>query len=419
MGFAEFCRFWKLNDLDCAQLASLWNDYASSADRSLPEYLQAEYFEKVYPLCMAKVPLSAILPRVHEVSRLVRNSEAAAILGKIIFDGAFRREPMFKLASLQDPLPLFGKELSGIFSLMISLGAYPLIVEKYRDLGIPEKYARDLMAWFGGNMAIYQLGHDGIPGRDFGFSWIRLYTRGEIFRIGRLEYWMQEYSPWLPAIFRNDCGATVAICRDNWHIGSHGQCVADGKNAVFTTHFVETAASVSGTLCRADGSCDCGKLTTLDKRKWHPVAAAWSICPSLHIPGGGRMPFEDVKSSLIAAKKFFSDYFHQAVPLFCCNSWILNPAWEEILPDSNIARFRREGYAIPAPPAAPRAGMGFVFGRADVAPEMLPAVNPMQSAIQKASRLGKLDAGAIFFVADDLEKLGDQYYRKAYPAFCR
>ncbi len=411
MDFPEFCRLWQLNDSDRAQLAEVWRDYAAPDSASVPEFLEEKFFAEVYPLCQAKMPLDEILPRVREVSRLAHNAEALAVLAKIIFDGAFLRDPMFKLTSLREDMPLLGKELSGVFSLMISLGSYPLIARKHRDLGIPENCTRDLMSWFGGNMEIYRIGHNGIPGREFGFSWVRLYVKGELFRIGRLEYWMQEYQPWLPLIFRDAHGNTAALCRDNWMIGRHGQCVADAARAVFTTHLAETETTVSGTLCSADGTIDLAHPVTLDKSQWHPVAAPWSLCPSLHIPGGRRMPFEEIKASMIAAKKFFADYFHQEVPLFCCNSWILNPAWEAILPDSNISCFRCEGYAFPAPPAAPRAGMGFVFGRADVPPETLPAVNSMQRAMQEASKQDKLDAGAVFFLTADLEKLGSMHYR--------
>ncbi len=412
MEFPEFCRLWQLSDLDRAQLAPLWKEYEGEPAKEVPEFLETAYFEKIYPLCQAKVPLAEILPRVRAVSRLAHEAPAVSVLAKIIFDGAFKREPMFKLTSFADPFPIFGEELSGVFTLMISLGAYPLIAAKHRALGIPQSYTDDLMAWFGGNMEMYALGHRGAPGREFGFSWVRLYVDGTLFRIGRLEYWMQDYRPWLPAIYRNAQGKVAALCRDNWMIGKHHQCVSDPAQADFTTHFTETETTVSGTLYCADGSFDPETVTTLDKAQWHPVAKPWSLCPSLHIPGGKRMPFDEIKSSLVAAKKFFADYFHQEVPLFCCNSWILNPAWETILPDSNIARFRREGHAIPAPPAAPRAGMGFVFGRADVDPTTLPATNSMQRAIQEAARQDKLDAGAVFFLADDLEDLGNEYYRE-------
>ena len=124
------------------------------------------------------------------------------------------------------------------------------------------------------------------------------------------------------------------------------------------------------------------------------------------------MPFDDVLASMKEAKEFFATYFKRRVLLFVCCLWILNPAWEDLLPYSNMVRFRKEGYAFPGVDWGKRAGMEFLFGRADVPPEELPAHNNAQRAMQEASQKGQIGTGGVFFLTDDLDKLGDEYYRK-------
>ena len=124
------------------------------------------------------------------------------------------------------------------------------------------------------------------------------------------------------------------------------------------------------------------------------------------------MPFDEVLASMKEAKAFFAKYLKRRVPLFTCFSWILNPAWETLLPASNMVRFRREGYAVPGVDWGKRAGMEFLFGRSDVPPETLPAHNAAQRAMQEASRQGLIGTGGVFFLAEDLDKLGNEYYRR-------
>ena len=118
--------------------------------------------------------------------------------------------------------------------------------------------------------------------------------------------------------------------------------------------------------------------------------------------------------SMIQGREFFKRYFQREVPLFVCNSWIFNPMWQKLAPESNMARFQREVHLAPGWPPSGRDGMFFVFGRGDVDPVDLPAVNSAQRLLQEAFRQeGTLRTEAMFVLCDDLEKLGNQYYRRS------
>ena len=100
--------------------------------------------------------------------------------------------------------------------------------------------------------------------------------------------------------------------------------------------------------------------------------------------------------------------------MIVCGSWILNPALEKFLPEGNMARCRRETFNIPMIRwgAEGRDGMFFAFGRGDVAPTELQAANPIQKTLQEIFKTeGTLRTGAMFVLCEDLEKLGNMYYR--------
>ena len=355
--------------------------------------------------------METLLPRVRRVLETLRRLPAAALLGHVLYRGAFVSTPAVFLKTLPDPLPCFGED-TGVFSLMISLAAVPLMKEACRTRGIPGEYAVAAQRWFGGSMLQYAEAHGGVPGREMQFSWLRNHVDGRLFRIGRLEYLMHTCPDWLPAVYRNGQGKLRVLCRDGWGFRADGSRSDDPALIVRRTRLAEDGVHVSGTPIRPDGTVEFGRELALDTREWRPLASPWDLCPSIHIPGGEPMPFEAVKDSLCRAKEFFFRYFGRKVPLFCCASWILNPAWQELLPRSNMAAFRRECYALASLYWGPSAGMKFLFGRSDVPPTELEAHNSAQKAFQQAFREGRIVAGSLLVAVDDVEKLGDSCYRR-------
>ena len=59
-----------------------------------------------------------------------------------------------------------------------------------------------------------------------------------------------------------------------------------------------------------------------------------------------------------------------------------------------------------------RDGMFFAFGRGDVDPTEIEPVNTIQKLLQEIFRAeGTLRTGAMFVLTEDLDKLGNMYYR--------
>lgn len=113
----------------------------------------------------------------------------------------------------------------------------------------------------------------------------------------------------------------------------------------------------------ASGRALPGVRRTIDLEVYEPVLTPHEWVPSVHIPGGGGMTAELAGASLREAAAFFRKYFKKEIRAFICDSWILNPAWMELLPESNLAAFMRELYLFPRTPY-PQAGLFSFSGEA-------------------------------------------------------
>lgn len=413
----KFCRELQIDPVLRSRLEPVWEKLVSGWNGNLPFFLDNKYFEHIYPYCKSNFPLTQVMPFAESVIETARTNPQAALLAYIIFREEFQQDHPFRFGFPPDRLPIFGEKYSGMLGLMIALGAYPLIADAYAKLGIPESYAQAAMQSIGASMIAFGLAHGGIPGRPCQFGWIRRYIDTTLYRIGRLEYLLHPYVDWLPAIYRGPHGQLAVLCREGWKFRSEKRRAMPGENVVFTAHWEETEKSITGIPCHPDGKVDFEHPLTLKTAEWHPVASPWDICPSIHIPAGSRMPFEIMKESMIEARIFFDRYLYKRIPLLCCWSWILNPAWETLIQNSNMVRFRQECFAFPTLSVGPKSGMVFLFGRDDVSPEELPAINRVQKAYQEAFRQDQIDYGGVFVLMEDLEKLGNQYYRKKYTMF--
>ena len=414
MELERFCTFFELTAEAKHHLAADWENLTVHWQGEIPPFIDKDFFKKYYPHCAIAFPLEELLPQVEKVIQIVHNHPEAAFLAHVISYSNFELKSTVPLGFLPDILPHFGEEYSGIFSLMISVGSCPFIEKAYAALGLPPHYAFDTMKWIGGSLQAYGAAHNGRPGRPFQFSWIRNYISRKLFRIGRLEYLLHPCPEWLPLIYRNAAQKIAVLAPENWHFRADGYRTAQPEKSVFTTCIAETESTITGTPILPDGKVDFSRTLTLDKTQWFPAVSPWDLCPSLHIPGGSRLSFEEVQRSLQEAVIFFDTYFQRHVPLFGCCSWLLNPAWEEYLPDSNIARFRREFYAVPGPDWGSRAGMTFIFGRADMDPDLLPCENAVQKAFLQAWQKDQTGIGTIFVLRQDIPQLGNEFYRKLY-----
>ena len=58
--------------------------------------------------------------------------------------------------------------------------------------------------------------------------------------------------------------------------------------------------------------------------------------------------------------------------------------------------------------------MTFIFGRADMDPDLLPCENAVQKAFLQAWQKDQTGIGTIFVLRQDIPQLGNEFYRKLY-----
>ena len=388
----------------CA-LHPLWEEYHSRWDGGIPAFAETSFLEKWYPLVHGP-SWEEFLPRVEAVQALLRKMPELSAYLAFLHEVLYRRPGVFQCAALTPPVPL--DENEGIFNFILGLSSAPLIEDNCRRRGIPLSYAHDALKWLGGTFQFYQLAHGGVPGMTFSQAhWLKYHVDGKLYRIGRLEYLMHPYPEWAPLVFRAEDGRIAALCAPNLRLGADGLAVHGGvpDSEVKVVSFVrEEGTKVIGIPLDGEGHARVAETLTVDRREFRPVAAPWDLVPSIHIPGGERMPLAAVEDSLREAFVFFRKYYHREVPLFVCHSWILNPAFRKFAPKGNMAAFQRRFHCAPGMRGNDnRDGMFFAFGHQDTAPTDQAPLTKLQRMLQQVYEAeGILRTGAMYILPEDL-----------------
>ena len=325
----------------------LWRN--SSED--FPPFMEKGFYTQYYPLC-GEPAAETVYPAIEEVSRIVRSNPAAARYASMLHYAFFLAPSCIEGIKWQSPEAVFGRN-TGVFQLMLAMSCLPLVRKKHIELNIPEKYMFGTAQWIGGTVGIYAAAHDGYPGHTLSQThWLRLSVDGRLFRIGRLEFLPRMWSADFPAVYRRKNDRSLAVlCMDGWAFDENSFRVDSEKHSpVHVTSLKFASGSVSGTPVSPWGKPLFERELTLDLREWEPLLAPWEPHYLIHIPGGGGITVEAVRDSLTEAVKFYHDYLGQDIKVFTCNSWILNPAWEQELPNSNMAALQRNVFMTPCPP---------------------------------------------------------------------
>ena len=313
-------------------------------------------------------------------------------------------------------------EHAGIYSLIAILTAFEYVEKTYTQLGIPNEYVLDTLQYTTGAIAEYASGNNGklgINGRKL--HWFRFYIDGKLFRIGRLEFMIQDPLAYLPIAYRrNSDGKVIALCRNGWLLSKDGLQLfeSDDPAAAYVKARVEqTASTISGIPIDPRGFAEVDRYITLNTSEYTPLWNMWDLVPGVHIPGGGGMKKALIEESLKKARVFFEKYFNRKVAGFSCFSWIYNPDFEAELPNSNLADFMREVYLFPFKSVGVE-GLAFVFGKSEKEWSHFPADNSLRQAFHRLREAGKrLKAGGMFIDYNTIDSFGSQKYRNDYAAF--
>ena len=129
---------------------------------------------------------------------------------------------------------------------------------------------------------------------------------------------------------------------------------------------------------------------------------------NMHIPASGPLKTDDCKASFRRMKEFFNkfapDYGFKAL---VCTSWMLDPQYQELLPESsNIRQFQKLGHLISLPERDTTEGtMWRIWGDAakNLPPDKLPANTSLEKAVrQHLLNGGKMHSGLLVIFPDEI-----------------
>jgi hypothetical protein len=303
--------------------------------------------------------------------------------------------------------------------LLVLLSGLPGIEELNRAHGVPTQIARDTLSdvtrWLGGD-------EDGPLQPPWGItpqaiSWLILHFKGELYRLGRLQFQFAPCNREIRAFRNRTTGVAIALSGDGIRYrrdgGRAAQCVATGPGA-WTSRLVVTELHTIGNPISPDGRALPEEIT-LEAADWPRVLAPDQPVLYVHIPTGGPMAHDQCGQSFRSALEFFRCHFpERPFHAFCCSSWLLDAELQQFLPEtSNIVRFQREFYLFPVP-IAPWYVLRNILG--DLPDDLSSA--PRRTALQRAvvdhvsgGNSLRPTGGAGFVLPEDLD-WGSQVYLK-------
>jgi len=306
-------------------------------------------------------------------------------------------------------------DVAGMFYLLVMLSGLPTMRAVHRAHRVPEEVARetilDLRLWLDEERA--RAGKWTV--RPLNVAWLANHFRGELYRLGRLQFQFAAFWAKVRAYRHATSGAVVALSEDGVRYTADGwQQAGEGESeGVWTACLVEGRDAVTGNPIAPTGRA-LQQAVTLPTCEWRQALAPGDPVINIHIPAGEPLDHAACGRSFCAARGFFARHFpERPFAAYCCGSWLLDAQLEGMLPPtSNIVRFQREFYLIPIRLWTPTM-LERVFGRVPEDLSQAPRDTALRRAILDVLESGRQlrpAAGGGFILPDDL-RWGTQVYR--------
>ena len=403
----KFCEVMSFGPTEMTALRPVW-EIASALAAGKEKFFD---FDGMAHYCREGGLAPEIVSELAAVGEITNRTPALRLYAEALLYGLMSEK--VPVGRMPYPTKLLG-ERDGLFMLLVTLATFEIAEETYRREGIPLKYLSDFARFFPGGVSMYAAGHGGRSGiTPAQLSWMRNFALARKLRIGRFDYIPDRVLDYVPAVFRSrKTGELAVLCRDGWMLDAEGY--RTNTESAVTARLEFAGRRVTGIPVSPLGHAVIGRTRTLDLDEFESAVTPWDCVPACHMAGGGGMTPEKVLASLREAKEFFRQYFHQDVRMFTCVSWVLNPEWEKEMPDSNIAKFQRMTYLTPGTSSGTD-GLFFVFGTNTPDWANFAADTSLRRAFLRLhERGGVLRSGAMFVMAEDLDRLGDGFYRDRY-----
>jgi GNAT domain-containint protein/N-acyltransferase family protein len=301
---------------------------------------------------------------------------------------------------------------AGTFSLLVALGIVPIVQKRYAAKGVPENIIHDTVLEIKCFNDNHKIGNNGYPGIPLdSFSWFRNYVEIRLFRLGRMEYKRRQCPATVDVYRHKKDHKVIALSGDGICYDNDGFVVKEESECACKASLIKTNSSVTGVALSPCGM-SLNKTMTLAFEEWEHVLGEGDEIIDVHIPSGGGLTLEACEDSMKRVADFFDNFFPEVeAKAFYCHSWIFNTQLEEILEGSNLVKFMEELYLFPIESSG-NDGFRFVFCREyddlSKAPRDTRLHRGMLDILQNG---GKLRAGGMFFLKNDLKHFGTKYYR--------
>ena len=126
---------------------------------------------------------------------------------------------------------------------------------------------------------------------------------------------------------------------------------------------------------------------------------SWDEIPTFHFPGGeGGLDTAKIRASFAEAMTFWKRAFGHYPKAWACDSWLFNPIWRELIPESRIAHLIDNFEFVKCLPHNPKepSGLYYVYGSDTTDPRDWPDRNSLERAFCEVYRRGEnLVAGCV------------------------
>jgi hypothetical protein len=315
---------------------------------------------------------------------------------------------------------------TGLFYLLALLGGHPEARAFHQAHAVP----RDVVQATMGDVIRQVHRHRqrrGVWGVSpfYAGGWLRHHFRGDIYRLGRMQYIARALGRGFVALRHRADGRVAALAGDGIEFDQDGY-------RPWTTGPQPTAGRWTSALTSGEGGVEGHPIVpasgvalcqpvSLSQTEWEPVLREGDPYLEMHIPANDPFAPADCARSVQWAMEFFPRHFPERPKpkAFMCTTWLLDPQLETWLgPESNIVRFQCQFYLLPVS-GDPWSAFRFVFdldipyGQGET-PDLtaLPRNTTLQRALlDHASAGGRWRKTAGFVLADDLP-WGREPYRK-------
>ena len=310
-------------------------------------------------------------------------------------------------------------EEAGLFNAVVFLSGVPKMHEIHGARQIPQ----DVIDTTLGDVSIGLWrargdSHIGILPDDVG--WYASFTRGELYRLGRLQFQFGWFAPHFRAYRHRETRSLLALAEAGGQFRADGQLsLTEDEPGHWHARLEVTETGITGCPILPEGRA-VYRPVTLSAAEWELLASSRDRALAVHIPGDGpggeRLDIDACGDSFRRALEFFPGHYPNfSFVGFCCESWLLNSWLEQVLPpSSNIVRFQREVYLLPGE-LDRHETVDAAFG--GCLPEDLSQA-PRETSFQRAilAMLDKGDAvpftaGKCFLLSEDVIRWGTQCYR--------